>query len=394
MEFEVLSLPEAPKAPEDSLGRTALRTVARAGEAVAGLPGDIASTVGKVLSAGSQSLPSNLRLPGLPGDILEGARTLLGGEVPLPTSENIRKGTKAVTGEYLEPQTSGEQFYDDIVGDIATLSLPIKGKIPFKSAVLRGVGGNAASWLSKEFGAGELGQQGAKLGFLTLAGLRGGRQNLENQMQQSYQKVDELSKGVIRNAKGLEDSTKSMLKSTSGGHLTPVKKFIQGPLESVQSSVRDGKINVNEAWVLKKDMNELLSDAATPKKAKPLLKKISGSLNEVLKDYGKENKDFGKNFTEAEDIWKALNVRSDVDKYFHSLMSDSRTGRILGKIGGKSGYDFMSTLVKSPTAQKYYTNAIEGALAKNATLTTRNLAKLDHEISKGEQGDFEVVKMG
>ena len=87
------------------------RLAARAGEAVAGLPGDIASlagTVGNLVSGGNLPTYEDVqeKLP-----------------ISLPTSSQIREGlTKRITGEALEPKNWVESLADDVVGDFATMT--------------------------------------------------------------------------------------------------------------------------------------------------------------------------------------------------------------------------------------------------------------------------------
>jgi len=426
MEYEIVSLGQSQSSPvlpkekpepkvttetKGSWGRDIARTVARGTESVVGLPGDIA---GAALGLGSY---------------------LSGGKIPtydqvqekmpisLPTSEQVRTGvTKKLTGEYLEPKNESEKFYDEVVGDLASFMIPIKGKIPFKGAILRAVGGNTASWLTKEVGGGEGWQAGAKLGFNLLAGLPGGRSKLSTKMEESYKTAEALGKGAKHTAKSLQEETNKIMKFADSGIETPVKKFLKGPISNIQDHIAKGNISVDNAWQLKRDVNSLIGDMATPRAAKPYLKKLTNNLNDVLKDYGKKNPEFYKNFSEAEDIYKGLNQASSVNRFLQKNVNIEDTlknplvkGLFLGGVfmhGGvpgeiaaigsaytaREGVKALEFLKNSKQARTFYANTVKASLAGNTATASRNLSKLDKLAeekypSGQEENEYEITKV-
>ena len=170
---------QQPESTLGFLGRTGARTLARAGESIAGLPGDIASAGLGLANYGIS------KVTGKPGPIPK---------LPLPTSEAIRENvTKPLTGNYLEPQSKNEQFYDDIIGDAAVLFSPFKGKVPFAKGVAGALGrsavGNTAKWATEQVTDSPVVGTGVKIGSMVLAGTLGGRKQLNTLKNDSYQKA-------------------------------------------------------------------------------------------------------------------------------------------------------------------------------------------------------------
>jgi len=405
-EFELESLPaEAqtravtpPAQPETGgFGRTVARGAARTLEAVAGLPGDILSAglgIGSYLTGGT--IPTYERV-----------QEKLGAIPTLPTSSQLRQTvTRGFTGEALEPRTQQEENFDTLVSDIATLSIPIKGRIPFKSALTKAFSGNAAAWLTKELGGSETAQAGAKFGVMTVAGLKGGRKALTNQMNQSYKTAEDLSKGATVSAKTLSEDTKNLLDSVSKGHLTPAKELVKGPLKSIQKSIKSGKISVPDAWELKRNINELIYDPATPRASRSLLRQALNPVNRVIKEYGAKNPEFAKNFERAEDIFIGLNRRSAINNFLQRHVSIEGVLKnpiskllVLGASGGayhaglpgigaaaagigtamgaREGVQALEFLAHSSTARKYYGDLLKASALQDVSAAKRSAKNLD-----------------
>lgn len=383
-------------------GRTLARTVARGGEAILGLPGDILSTglsVGNFVTGGN----------------IPGVETV---QKYLPTSANIRKGTEALTGEYLKPRNKGEEFYEDVVGDLATLALPVKGKIPFKSAIVKALGANALGFLGEEVG-GDIGKSVGKIGFILGSGLPGGKSKLEEAMKVNYKKAGESIKdNPIFKSKPLRDEVTQLQKWSKSGIGTPEKEFVGSTIDSVKKLIKKDTISIKNAWEAKKDVNSLLKDKNTPTKALPQLEKLSGSLNKVLQEYGtKYNPDFLKSFNFSEDIYKGLNKKSKINKFFQDnfsleeLAKNSLTKGLLGTIaygtgqlpklaagavagfGARPAIQSFEFLMNSKEAQKYYKDILKGAASGNKTLVARSITNLnkvgDHYEKKNNTSNNE-----
>lgn len=422
LRYEVEYIPDSvestalvPSQPQDSLLRNVGRVTARSAEAIAGLPGDILSAglgAGNYITGGIIPTYESLqeKFPKVP---------------TLPTSSQLRQTvTKGLTGESLEPQTPTEESFDTLVQDVATLALPLKGRIPFKSAIGKALAGNAASWLTKELGGSETAQAGAKLGILTVAGLAGGRRALKKQMTQSYKKAEELSKGALVSAKNLSDETKALLGKVSKGHGTEAKELVKGPLKSIEKHIKGGKISVSDAWELKRDINDIIYDPTTTKQSRKLLREAIAPLNKTIAQYGVSNPEFAKNFTFAEDIFRGLNERSVINQFLQKHVTiqgalknpltkvlvgyhfgglpaiGAATGAIGSGLAFREGVQAIEFLFKSPAAQKYYTDLLKASATQNVAAAKRSAANLDKaaaqyekKSSPGIQSRFEVEFM-
>lgn len=369
-EYEVVSTPDQKQKPGaldtlSDMARTVGRTGARAAESIVGLPGDIAQAV-----LGLGSAATGNAIPSYP----EVQKAL---PVSLPTSNQVRQGTQALTGQALEPQGEGEAIYDDIIGDLATFLIPIKGKIPFKSAITKALGGNAASWFTKQLGGGEGAQAGAKLGFTVLSGLSGGRKALTQKMGTSFERA--------------QDATK-------------------------------GNTGITQALHAESALGQQIRNPQTTIESLPHLEELHKNVTKMLTDYGKTNKEFGQNFSAYKDIENGLNQSSTVGKFLQEKVNlknlfknpysksmflhyfnaiPTAIGTAAAGYGARESVKAIDFLRHSAQARKYYGDTIIASLKGNAPLAARSLAKIDAVADKYEKkhpfdsnGEFEVVKLG
>jgi molybdenum-dependent DNA-binding transcriptional regulator ModE len=365
------------------------RTGARAAESILGIPGDIAST-----GLGAVNLLTGGRIPGA-----EQVQNYL------PSSENLRKITQALTGETLEPQSTGERISDELVSDFAAFALPVKGKIPFKSAAAKSILGNAAGFLGEKIG-GPIGKGLAKIGTVLGISFAGGRKALNNAMQESYKAAEDLAGTAKESAKELGKDIKALTKDVNTGIKTPGKTFVSDSIKGISSAIKNDKIDVKDAWKFKKEVNELLGDKETPATARKYLGRLNESLNKVINSYGKTNTEFGKAFHQAEDIYKGLNGASEIAKNIqNSVTPETLTNNLIkslllgaafktpgalptiasgaGLVTGIQKLTRFSQLLKnSAEARTYYSNILRAASKENAAAISRNAKKLDKLATK------------
>ena len=310
-EFEILETNKInqPESLGAYAGRTGARTLARSAESIVGLPGDIANSLLGLTNYGIKKAT--------------GAESPLPQQIPiLPTSQGIReKFTKPLTGKYLEPQSSGESFYDDIISDAATLLIPTKGKIPFKKAVLGALGrstvGNTAQWATEEVTGSKLGGITAKIGSMALAGTVGGRKKLNEIKNNSYSEAFlNLPEKAIVNSKNLVNDVKKINQSIKKAH--PDKNFIQGILNDINPIIKNGKSNVADLITTKQNLNKHLLNKLTPE-SKKITKNLVGKINETIEDYGKKNTNFYKPYKVGEELTTAMNSSN----YVQDILSQS-----------------------------------------------------------------------
>jgi DNA-binding protein H-NS len=371
-------------------GRHLARSTARGLESVANIPGDIAS-----LGLTAADLATLGKVPQI-GEANKFIRENL----------NARNITKALTGEVLEPQTETEKKSDEIVSDLATFLAPVKGKIPFKSAVIKTALGNTASFLAEKVGAGPLGQAVAKIGSVLLYSFSGGRKALEEIKNTSGKTIDKLAGSVKTTVPKLEKDIEVISREVARGFKTDAKSFINDRIGGLKSLIENGKASVKELWDEKVNLNELFSDPNTPPAAKKYIGRIVGSINEAIDKYGKKNKAFGEAVHKVNDIHRGLNQASDIAK---TIQKDVKTekltspliksilygaafkapgvipaaGAALGAgLGIQKFTRFTQLLKNSGEAKKYYKNLVQAAARENASLVQRYARKLDEIATK------------
>jgi len=410
MRYELLD--ELPNTSQDesTLGyaaRTGARTLARAGESIVGLPGDIVSGITGLVNYGVN------KLTGLKGPI---------GDIALPTSEGIRKNvTKRLTGEYLEPQSSNEEFYDKIIGDAASLLVPLKGKVPFAKAIGGALGrsaiGNTAQWAAESVTDSPLVGAGAKIGAMALAGTIGGRKELTNLKNQSYKDAfSKIPEKVKFDLKPEKQKLEKLADIISKGD-RPDKSFVLDRLNSINNvTQKTGKANIKDLIDLKQDWNKYLADPNLPKSSRDAIKQAVGIVNDGVKRYGLKNPEFFKPYQAAEELTGALQSTNYVQKVLakHPYLKDKVSNPFMQKllwggaiygvghtslpaiagVGGAAlgiqqsakAYQLLS---RSPIAQRYYKDVINAALKNDVKAIAKNLSKLDKAANQFEFTDEE-----
>lgn len=408
MPYELLDEePQVQQKEPESFGKklatAATRTAARSLEAVGGLPGDILATglgAGSYLTGGAIPSYSQVQeqLPWSP-----------------QTSTQLREATQRLSGDILEPKTKYEKLYDDFVSDLSTLALPVGGgKVKLGKAAFSALGGNLASYAAKEVGASELGQGGAKLGFILGSSLLGGRRNLTETMRNAYAAGEQAAEGKFIDATRIENALlkteKKVLASDS-----PSKQFILDRIRGIGSNIQNDKIDVNSVWELKRNANEWLKEPNISKTANKYLLDFSEMLNHELLDFGKTNKDFGRNYQLGEELYKGLNSWNIIKEYLPKVVNVEKVksetlknlligsslgttallkgpqtalGLFAGGYAANEGAKFLGLLANSSTARNTYAKMLSGALSKNAGLVNKELSKLDKLATKYDtQGD-------
>ncbi len=419
--------PDVPDNADESLPglalRTGLRTAARVGETVAGLPGDILGAgLGAANYLTSGAVPTY-------GQVQENL------PVSLPTSQNIKEFHEKATGEYLKPQSSTEELGDEFIGLVSALVSPAKGiagltsaakigkslsKIP-QAAKLAGAALGGAQAV-KVLGGKELAQEGTKLGIMLASGFVGGRKALAQKAEEAYGVVNAIPETVTHKVPGLESTIKRLQKYTEVGHLTEDKKAIQEFANSVEQSLEKGTkrtfkngktsieraIPVKELVQLEKDGTQLLRDPKFPKQAKPYLSTLKKEFETALKEYGQTNKPWLAAYEESKDIYRGLHKRSVINQFLDDNLSVEKTlksgftkgllfggsffyapaatvGSLAGGMAAKQAIKGVEFLANSKNAQKYYVDALKAAANNNKNAFIQSARKLDHESLKFEK---------
>lgn len=430
---------------QDFTGRSLGRTLARGAEAAVGLPGDIASglfglanTAGEYLTGKEKPLGTyeqlQERIPTVnnPQDIQNIVKSF-GGNIdesdllatspvkPFPTSEQIKKNvTEPLTGEALKPQTSGEQAWDDIVGDtVALFSSPSSGA---KSIVKSGVRAlarsgisNAAKWATEAMTDSPFLGSVAKIGTNLLTGVYGARGQLNAIKEKSYEDAfKNLPKNTKINVKGTDDTFKDLYKTIAKGD-NPEKDTMLERLNAFFNVVdKNGKAPVKDLINLKQGWNRWLQDKNLSKDARRLIRKGVQEVNNKIGEYGKTNTAFFTPYKVGEELTAGFNSQSLFQQVvkshpkleaaiknpyvysllFHSGMKSLTAGKAakyaLPLLGLNEASKIIQLISKSPTALKHYGNMLKAAGRNNIPVLGKEMAAFDKSASKALNAYFKT----
>ena len=431
---------EKPDFSNEPLYQTAARaiprTLARGVEAIAGLPGDVGNSILGLANFGISKVT--------------GKKSPLPSKIPIfPTSEDINESiTKPLGGEYLQPQSENEQFWDQITKDAATLWLPSAGKANIAKNVLksatRSAVGNIAGWGAEEVTGSPLVGAGVKIGTMALSAIPGSRSQIKNieksSYNQAYKAIPDGKKVSISKAKDQIDKiTRSVSRGDNPYKEEILKRFsafdplIEKPIpeKTTLSTILNesgtpfsksfsGKIgnnaDIKDIISLKQDWNKHLRDPKIAEESSKYIKKGVGILNKVIEDYGKNNDAFYKPWKTAEELNNALNstnlvqkalskspllqktVSNPVVKYAllggigHGISSIAPAKIAAGAsaaIGANEAAKWGQLLWKSPIARNYYKNVISSTLKNDIPTAAKYAGKLSNVADKLLLGEEE-----
>jgi len=211
------------------IGRQASRSSARAAESIVGFPGDLMSAgkslanyAAKKITGKDIDIKGSGIFPGL-SLFMKGANALVSGltdgavklptEVSLPTSKDVKKIIKDVSGilelpkdkgksaKSLTPQNLKEEYFDNVISDVAPLFMfpgagGITGNIVRRGLKVAGLA-NIAPLLAKNLKIGEKGQAIAKVGSILALSL-GNLKSMQRIITSTVAKNANLSRDVYQ----------------------------------------------------------------------------------------------------------------------------------------------------------------------------------------------------
>ena len=337
-----------------------------------------------------------------PGQAIEGIKYLSGKlGLDVPEGPMILPTDFKIGGEALQPKTPGEEKWDEFISDVTGLLLPIPGATKLSKLKAAGIAGAGqfSKWLASEAGGSEKTQAGVKLGTM-LAGTLLGPTGLKDYRRKLYDSAEEaIPKNALISIDKLQPSLNKVTNVLKQGAMTPNKKGINGITRALQNKIKDGKLPVSEVWEFKRNLNEIFSDPSKLQGVEKLAPLLTRGLNDVLTEYGKENRFFLKALREADDITRGMNKASIVNKALQKHVSDKNIGYITGGVllghvpvakgakaigaglGVKNAVKGLEALKNSSAIRGYYSKLVGAALSRNTSQITRNLRSLDKAVT-------------
>ena len=384
--------------------RQILRSLSRYGETIAGMPGDIE----ELAMTGGDFLLDKLGLSKYKSEP----------SFILPTSSDLTGIMNKATGGFLEPQTSGERFSDEIIKDAAALFLgnkiPTKGGAIYKTfksvkPFLVSLGSNLAKEGAALLGASPVVQETVKLGTMFLSSLAN-KPSVNNLKENLYKDArSKLPKGAEVSAKRLQKNLSILEEKLLEGGDAASKSQVKTKISEINGKIKDGKISIKELQAFKQDVNEITAGISDTKNTKLKLKsnvnELRKNLRSSISEYGKENPAFIESWNKAEEVHGAISQSQKVrDTILSSLKQNPKLSLIgatgLGiKTGGAAvpalagagatmlTGEFIAKAMKSPTIRKHYGKVLASALKDNTPVLTRNLYALNRAVEKEGFGD-------
>jgi hypothetical protein len=430
---------------------------ARFGEAIAGTPGTLLNmglnAARHVLDqAGNDPIHQAAMdvaksLTGAQGEFTtapQAFRKVLGeGEVPyLPTQESLHQKTKQYTGEALEPKGLFGEFIQGFASDLGSTF----GKGPGVAA-LANVASSIAKYanLSPETGG------AMKMAIYLGAPLMGVKKTINNAMEGLYQETKAAAGQHTIDAGGLLNFTKKAQHDLKGDHfkgkedvngfinaiteritgqeptkVTEEKGFID-PLTKIFSmkpvtrEVAGAKpaVGVAGLWDIKKQINEEIGRLMGSGNSTAIdrLRSVKQEIESHLFKFGKTHPEFGKPYSQAEDLYKALHNQS---QFTQTLTKGLNAGKIAASplihlvskthaldpatiaAGLGIGYttknlaQSFDILSKSKTAQQLAAKMFMAGTKKNLPATIRYANQLSKTLDKGSapaKGTYRAIDL-
>jgi hypothetical protein len=385
--------------------RHGTRTASNLATRAVGLPGDIFSLVNQFIAK-----PASKLITGEEGSPYE--ETLLG--KVLPTTETHRKGLEQKTGEYLKPQNKIEKFVDDTIEDASLLLNPTKlvakgakKAVPIFKSLAKSLGANVVGETVEQTTGKKNYGDVAKIGSLFLLSMINPGKTAE-EIGKLYTVAEKnLPETAVGNAKSLDKNLNNLENQISRKrpleNLSDPEKYVIKHINNVKNLIKDGKINIQQAWAQKRSLNEELSSLyrdipgrKEQKKVRNLAKQVTGFLNESIKEYGKKNPKFYENFKNADQAFGTLAKSNVLSNWVQNNVTHSPITvglmHLFGPISqGISAGIFpyyvgklLYRIKASPILRKIYGNAVKSAAKEDVNVFNKYLSQLDEGLQEEE----------
>lgn len=283
--FTLDYLPEEPKQSGFAEGARILGGLAsRAGERIAGFPGDI-SSLSESVSRGARAAGSWLTGGAISTEDemqqwqKEQARALAEqtgvpfnentdfGYRQLPTSSELREYNKSLTGDTFEPKSELEDFGQELTSDIVgflTDRFTGKPNIPFSGSLKRAVKIAGAGNLGKQAIKRLTGSEGAgdavKIGTMIVGSMLGNKQQLREFEEKIHPLMREGALGLEGSAKPYETMINEFIETNNLGRGLKnlgTKRDVMDVIDEIRTTFKDGKFNIGEGMETLKNLYDM-----------------------------------------------------------------------------------------------------------------------------------------
>lgn len=320
---------------------------------------------------------------------------------PFPTSSEIKESHEPITKEYLKPKNETEAIADEVTQDIVPYMLG-GGKGFINSLVRAGsiAGlGQAGKEIARQTGAGEKGQDFAKMGTMFLSSMFDPKKATKLASSLYSAREASIPVGVTANATKLESNMLKMANKMrrSGRNMAPSEKEIAKAAEGIVADIRDGQMSYQKAAAHKRSLHEtakkfLYENPTSADKAGT--RKLFSALTHDLESFIETSKDkypkFYNAHKQANEVFGAIESGRKASRFLEENLPKN-LGKAASKVASAilKPIELTTHFVKSPTLRKYYLQAIHAAANENAPQMIRNIRKLQ----EGAEMDPEIAEL-
>ena len=332
-----------------------------------------------------------------------------------PSVSELRKGTRKLTGEELEPKTEEQETVHNIAEKLGS---GLGSGVTFIPNVAMSIGGELVKNLTKSIGLPKSFQLGSEIASELFLGHKLNKSSLRNLQSSSYNKLNELSP-ITKNMQSKVPHTKKaiddLIRQGYKGISTPGKEFAAQKAEEFSYKIRNGEVGFEDFWEFKKALNNLTHEATIPSGAEQYLKQLGGAIKKDVDYLAKKNSTY-KTLQTADEIKTAFHRADDAAQLINKRVNELTLGDvtkagikslILPAIGygtsgiGAAALGVLGTPLKSQTkyfyhliknskdAQRMYGKLVRNALGNNVGALDRSLRDFDVALNKNSKG-FEI----
>jgi len=397
-------LAEQPKEPSmlEKGVRMRERSDVRIAERIAGLPGDLV----QLIKSGASAVLGD---PDPEEELTFAQKIARRGTEALPTSSELRDISSQVFPG-LDPEDAAESFQDEVVGDFASLALPVGGKIPLAKTVGMALAGNIGKEAAAAFGGGDSAQEATKLGMMVFMGMFGKGRGINNHIKNLYKEADAfVPEGATVDYSGPLKRLGTLEKSVEKGAVDASTQPVLNMIEQIREKAPGGRMPVGEAVAFDRSINEVMGDPALLKRGKKLLGGVQGANSQALDTYAVENPSWGSTWKEAKQAYQGIAQSEKIQKYVRnnlSLRDYVHAGAMLGMeevlapmlghsavagpaLAGGAGAASVAyagevgrRIATNPALRRYYTNVMKASLSENKASLVRNMKGLDKAMKE------------
>lgn len=416
------------------------RNIARTATNIAGLPGDVLSTISNLGEAILPKDPNQKYTQGTFGDINKFIDKTLGlrnenlQSLKVPGSEDIGQFATEkldLPENYLKPQGSVEEIYDSVIKNLPLTYL--FGGAPFLQKLAIDIAGATTKKAAEKSGMGAVGQVlsgliggiGANkaINFFKKGGNPQSLINLAKDAETKYFKqATDLGEKINAPSKGL--STKlgkigQQIESTTA--LKPAERTdLLEKLSKYETDSATGFVNAKTLM----DRNQQLNAAwdqtqSASRQYKDYIKQIQKSLLDETKNIGSTHPQWYKDYNAAKNITKALNFGSEITRLVEEYpriqkiitspiiqnllgigsagLAGGITGAALGAgaiAGAKKGTQIVGFLKQSPETRQLLGQVFKYTVYENIPRLIQSLNRLNKEAEKFENKNKKQLPSG